>query len=227
MKKDKKLQEYAEERLSALGNEEFLNKLRERVPERQKTSVTKRPRIGALAGTLAAAAVVAITVLCIVFADIKDSAHGGSNDFLYTVSKADFENSTLTELNKETKIVELFVRGADSRDVTRYFDTETDETKFYIVNTASEIIDEMATVCVVVNGYEYGGAIPSGAMTNAIEFENFAVKYSYTYYPFREDYMYQYQGIIDTGEEKIYIWYNACQEFEYDGFYAFAATMFG
>ena len=38
MKKDKKLQEYAEERLSALGNEEFLNKLRERVPERRGRS---------------------------------------------------------------------------------------------------------------------------------------------------------------------------------------------
>lgn len=226
MKKDKKLQQYAEERLSALGNEEFLRELRERVPERQATP--KKSLIAVLTGTLAAAVIAAVTVICVIFAGGSDGVReGGNNDFLYIAGKADFGMSTLDELNGETKIVDLFVRSADDLDVTRYFDIETGETKYYIVNTASEIMQEKTTVCVVVNGYEYVGAIPAAAMTNSIDFKDFTVKYNYSYYPDKANYMYQYQAVIDTGEEKIYIWHNACQDFAYDGFYAFATTMFG
>lgn len=227
MKKDRKLQKYAKERLSALGDEEFLFKLKQKVPVRQKISKKKRNLIAALTGTLTAAVIAVVAVICVAFGDFQDDAYDGrNNDFLYIAGKADFGMSTLQELNGETTVVDLFVRSTDNLDVTRYFDIETDKTKYYVVNFSSEVMEEKATVCVVMNGYEYGGAIASAAMTNYIDFGKFTVRYNYSYYPDNGRYMYQYQGIIDTGEEKIYIWYNAARQSVYDGFYAFAATMF-
>lgn len=226
MKKDKKLEKYASERLSALGNEEFLSRLREKVPEKTKTSAKARSLIAALSGTIAVAVIVAVTVICVALVNFGDDVPGGgNNDFLYTASKADFSKSTLEELNGETTFVDLFVRSADSLDVVRYFDLKTGETKYYVVNISSDVTRERATVCVVVNGYGYGGAMTPDVMTNSVDLEGFTVLYNYGYYPVDDGYICQYCGIIDTGTEKIYIWYSACSP-AYDGFYAFAATMF-
>lgn len=227
MKKDRKLEKYASERLSVLGNEEFLSGLREKVPEKAKMSAKARSLIAALSGTIAVAVIVAVAVISVALVNFRDDVPGGgNNDFLYTAGKADFSKSTLEELNGETTFVDLFVRGTDSLDVVRYFDMETGETEYYVVNTSSDVMQERATVCVVVNGYDYGGSTTSDVMTNSTDLEGFTVSYNYGYYSVNDGYMYQYQGIIDTGTEKIYIWYSACRQSVYDGFYAFAATMF-
>lgn len=225
MKKDKKLRKYAEERMSVLGNEEFLRTLKNKVSGKSRLSLMKKSLIAALSG-VALTAVAATTILCIAMIEKDDNSQGGKDGLLYTVSEADFESSTVKALNGETYAIDLHFDASDDLSVTRYFDKETGETKYYIVNVSRTITGENFTICTVMGGYDYKGAIDADMLAKSVTVGGIDVRYDYEHCEEGSGYKYQYQAVINTGTEKIYLWYEACRQGEYDCFPVFAANLF-
>lgn len=225
MKEDKRLRKYAEERMSVLGNENFLKILKSKVPAKDKLSLRKKSLIAALSG-VAVTAVAVTTVLCVALSGNGENPHGGKDGLLYTVSEADFESSTAEALNRETRAIDFYFNASDDLSVTRYFDKETGKTKYYIANVSRTITGEKFTICTVAAGYEYRCTIDTDMLTKSVTIDTVDVRYDYEYFEEGSGFKYQYQAVINTDTEKIYLWYEACQQGEYDGFPVFAASLF-
>lgn len=203
MKRNKKLQEYANQSLKTLNNDEFLNVLKERI-EIKKTEHHKRKQLRnpVLIGSVAIIVVV-VTFLCVFLIgspDIEDP-----NKKQYLQANQESSESTIIDLNFATDNLDLVIDLEFS--VSKIIDSKYDEILYYSICYSNEETLDTVQLYVVVNKeydfifdhaeYDKENDI-SGQKLNYIESCSFE----------DEIYYFSAYGEIITQSEKIYIEYN-------------------